>query len=140
MTYKDGGWTNDVDEFLALASLRYDDPVSRKLRPRLAEDIVMGYRLGRKRGLSFIAGAQRMVGMRWPVSQSSHVISFRQDGKDVQAMAEVCGNLFAGVVAKLDKYQCAWFHRITRRIWVGRYQDLLGSVGGKYIESEQQGL
>jgi hypothetical protein len=94
-----------------------------KLRP-VIDDLLTR---GRSLGITVITGLQRPVGVsRFALSQSKHVISFAQEGRDAKTIAEATTPRMVDVLEQLPKHYFAWFERSTRNIWTGTLQDLWG--------------
>lgn len=92
-----------------------------KLRPTIDDMLTRG----RSLGLTVITGLQRPVGStRFALSQSKHVISFSQEGRDAKTISEATTPRMVEVLESLPKHTFAWFERSTRQIWTGTLQDL----------------
>lgn len=75
--YRQGRWTIVVDEFL-LAE-----------RIGLREQIERLHTQGRSDGITVVVGQQRpVITSRFAISQSTHVISFRVEGRDAKTLAD----------------------------------------------------
>lgn len=115
--YKQGGWTVFIDEGFELRRLGLQ-----KIHEKLLTQ-------GRSKGLSIVTGVQRPSYVsRFTFSESSHVLSFRHEGRDVKVMKDAYGETHANAVAGLDKrkYQFAWTD-VANGTWVGNLQDLQGT-------------
>ncbi|MBI3936932.1 MAG: hypothetical protein HY323_08140 [Betaproteobacteria bacterium] len=94
-----------------------------KLRP-IIDDLLTR---GRSLGITVVTGLQRPVGVsRFAISQSKHVISFAQEGRDAKTIAEATTPRMVEVLEQLPRHYFAWFERATRQIWTGTLQDLWG--------------
>ena len=92
-----------------------------KLTP-IIEDLLTR---GRSLGITVITGLQRPVQVtRFAISQSKHVISFSQEGRDAKTIAEATTPAMEDVLADLPRHAFAWFERSTKQIYVGSLQDL----------------
>jgi hypothetical protein len=117
LVWKQGGWTVYLDELYYL-----DDKLG------LGDDIETLFTQGRSKHITVMAGLQRPTGVtRFALSQATHNISFGLEGRDVRLMREI-NERWAAAIAGLHRFEFAWFYRPTRQIWVGRIQDLGGSV------------
>ncbi len=136
--YKQGGWTIFVDEGFELRRLGLQ-----KIHEKLLTQ-------GRSKGISVVTGVQRPSYVsRFTFSESSHVLSFRHEGRDVKVMKDAYGETHANAVAGLDKkaYEFAWTD-VANGTWVGNLQALqsrrgrtsaghdVGDVGDAGAESE----
>jgi hypothetical protein len=112
--YKQGGWTIFVDEGFELRRLGLQ-----KFHEKLLTQ-------GRSKGISVVTGVQRPSYVsRFTFSESSHVLSFRHEGRDVKVMKDAYGETHANAVAGLDKkkYEFAWTD-VANGTWVGNLQAL----------------
>lgn len=95
-----------------------------KLTPEI-EDLMTR---GRSLGITVINGLQRPVQVsRFAISQSTHIISFHQEGRDAKTLAEATTPRIRPILEKLEKYQFVWYKEDEppgRDLWVGRLQDL----------------
>jgi DNA helicase HerA-like ATPase len=104
-----GGWTLLLDETY------YIDTVL-KMRKRLEAILTQG----RSMGISLYMGIQRPVDVsRFVLSSASHIIVFRQDGRDSDTLGKASTTALKSVIDTLGPYEFAWFHRPSRRIWRG---------------------
>lgn len=82
---------------------------------------------GRSKGLTMMMGMQRPVGVtRFGLSQSSHILSFHQDGRDARTLRDAAG-LPPEVEKRLGQllpHQFLWYCVPARKFWVGYVQDL----------------
>lgn len=108
------GWTIYNDETFYIVE-----------RLKLGEQIEELQTQGRSLFLSIVCTMQRPVrATRFILSESSHVICFAIEGRDRKTLAESTSDDFAAAVATLQQYEFAWWHRPTRRIWIGKVQQL----------------
>ena len=117
--YKQGGWTIFVDEGFELRRLGLQ-----KIHEKLLTQ-------GRSKGISVVTGVQRPSYVsRFTFSESSHVLSFRHEGRDVKVMKDAYGETHANAVAGLNKkeYEFAWTD-VANGTWVGNLQALAGGSG-----------
>ena len=117
--WKQGHWTVYLDELFYLSQLKDKEH-------RLNERIERLLTQGRSKHITVVSGMQRPVNVsRYALSQSTHLIAFGAEGRDVKILDDVAGEAFALAVADLGRYEFAWFYRPTRKVWRGRVQDLL---------------
>lgn len=118
--WRQGHWTVYLDELWYLTQLRDNDG------HKLGTKIDMLLTQGRSKKITVVSGMQRPVNVsRYALSQSTHIISFAGEGRDIKILDDVAGKQFALTVAELGRYEFAWFYRPDRQIWRGRVQDLL---------------
>ena len=127
LAFKHGGWTVYFDELYYLSETL-----------RLGREVDKFLTQGRSKGLTAVCGMQRPIRVsRFAISEATHTISFRAEGRDVkQTLSQICNEKYAEIVMSLDKmsHQFAWFYQKTDKIWVGRMQDLMTTpIGGKYV-------
>jgi energy-coupling factor transporter ATP-binding protein EcfA2 len=112
--WRQGGWCVYLDELWYLSRLGLE----RKIEQLLTQ--------GRSKGITVMSGMQRPVQVtRFAMSQSTHLIAFSCEGRDLKILADVGTDTWADSVRQLERYQFAWFYRPTRSIWIGRVQDLV---------------
>lgn len=81
---------------------------------------------GRSNDITVVCGMQRPVGVtRYAMSQATHLIAFRGEDRDIRILDEIGGREWAKAVAKLQRYEFAWYYRPDRKVWTGKVQDLL---------------
>jgi hypothetical protein len=108
--WEHGGWSVFLDE------LYYID----RLGLRAYTDMLLTQ--GRSKGISVITGMQRPVWVtRFAISEVSHVICFRLEGRDLKTIADVTSDQFAMQVSRLnrDAHNFAHFHVPTATVSVG---------------------
>lgn len=114
--WKEGGWTVYLDELFYLDRLKITHWIDRL------------YTQGRSKGITVASGMQRPVGVtRFAISQATHIIAFRQEGRDVKTLREIGGENLAEALSDpiMNKpHAFVWYHRPSRRTWIGRAQDL----------------
>lgn len=105
------GWTLVVDELFYVDSLL-----------KLDKDLARIYTQGRSKGLTVVAGMQRPVGVtRFALSQSTHLLSFRLDGRDAKTLGEATNKEVERAVQTLDRYEFLWYYRPERTFYIGRF-------------------
>lgn len=115
--WRHGAWTVYLDELFFLIST-YGKPMENRINRLLTQ--------GRSKDISVVCGMQRPVGIsRFALSQATHLIVFRQEGRDIKTIQEATSPLFAQTLEQLDKYQFSWYHRPSRQIYIGRAEDLI---------------
>lgn len=114
--FEQGGWTVYFDELYYIEDQLRMKPWENKLLTQ-----------GRSKGLTVMVGMQRPVGVtRFALSQSTHIISFSMEGRDVaQTLRQTATDKLAETVTQLQRYEFAWYYKPTREIWTGRVQDLV---------------
>ncbi len=121
-----GGWTVLLDEAYYIDTLL-------KMRSRVEAMLTQG----RSMGVTIMAGIQRPVDVsRFVLSSCSHLLVFRQDGRDIQTITKAATTDLASVLSSLDRFEFAWYHRPTRRIWRGTFDlDTDGGIlTGEYVD------
>jgi hypothetical protein len=104
--WRQGGWTVVLDEGWYSERLGLEPYTDRLLTQ------------GRSKNISVVFGQQRPVTTsRFVISQATHVLCFRVEGRDVKTMAEATSPRIADVLEDLRKRQFAYFNRAER--WVG---------------------
>jgi energy-coupling factor transporter ATP-binding protein EcfA2 len=109
--FKQGGWTLYFDELYRITQLRLSDQIDRL------------YTQGRTEGITTLSAMQRPSRIpRTAIAETKHIISFVLEGRDIKTLAEITNPRFAATVARLDaeKFEFAWYHRPTRKIFIGR--------------------
>ena len=118
-TWKQRGWALFLDETYYIArQLKLEKLLERHLTQ------------GRSMGLTLIMGAQRPVDIsRFVLSSCTHLIVFRQDGRDAKTVAEAAANPISEALSALEPHQFLWYHRASRSSFIGRLQDLDAEKG-----------
>lgn len=125
VVWKQGGWTVYCDELFYLTTLKDNGH-------RLSDRIDRMLTQGRSKKITVVAGMQRPVQVsRFAMSQSTHLISFGVEGRDLKILDEVGGRKYADTVESLGRYEFAWYYVPERAIWRGRVQDLLPEIVDK---------
>lgn len=116
--WKHGKWTVYIDElYYAIRSLKLEPFIERLLTQ------------GRSKGISVVVGMQRPVRVtRFAISEATHIISGNLEGRDARTLGEATWESLELAVQRLERFQFAWGYRPTKQVWVGRVQDLGGSV------------
>lgn len=123
IVWRQGSWTVYLDELFYLTQLKSG---TYKLGDRIDRLLTQG----RSKGITVVSGMQRPVQVsRFALSQSTHLVAFGAEGRDVKVLDEVGGRDFANTVADLGRYEFAWYYRPDRAVWRGRVQDLLPATG-----------
>jgi hypothetical protein len=122
--FEQGGWTVYFDELYYIED---------QLRMKQWENKLLTQ--GRSKGLTVMVGMQRPVGVtRFALSQSTHIISFSMEGRDVaQTLRQTATEALAETVTQLKRYEFAWYYKPTREIWTGRVQDLISLPKAKTV-------
>jgi DNA helicase HerA-like ATPase len=120
--YRQGRWTVCIDEFMLAERLG------------LKEQIERLHTQGRSDGISVVVGQQRpVVTSRFAISQSTHVITFRVEGRDAVTLSEATSPRLLPLISEkwraahpvesraipeLREHEFAYYHRGRR--FVGR--------------------
>lgn len=119
IVWRQEGWAVYLDELFYLSRLKTGSY-------RLADRIDRLLTQGRSKRITVISGMQRPVQVsRFAMSQSTHLIAFRADGRDIKTLEDAGNREWADTVNELKRYEFAWFYRPDRAIFRGRVQDLL---------------
>lgn len=114
--YKEGGWYLYIDELHGVSQL--GGAMKWHIERLLTQ--------GRSLGITVITGLQRPVQVsRFALSQSTHLLSFRQEGRDVKTLVEATTPRIKEALSELDRYEFLWYYRPERTWWKGRLRDLL---------------
>lgn len=123
--YRQGRWTVVIDEFLLAERLG------------LREQIERLHTQGRSDGITVVVGQQRpVVTSRFALSQSTHVISFRVDGRDAKTIADATTTRVLPFldekystpeIPALDGHDFVYIHRGKRYVGRGNAQSF-GSI------------
>jgi hypothetical protein len=113
MVWEQGGWTVFIDEHW------YSERLG--LKPRIERLLTQG----RSKGVSVVTGMQRPVQVsRFTLSQSTHVITFRVEPRDLKTLAEATTARIIEPIEKLNKYEFVYFHRGNRIVASGTARSL----------------
>jgi AAA domain len=104
-----GGFTVFVDE-----THYVDDELG--LRPLLNRLLTQGRSPGR---ISVVCGMQRPTNVtRFAIGESSHVLSFGLEGRDVKILEQAAPRRMGDIVEQLPQHHFAWYHIPSRRMWL----------------------
>jgi len=111
--WRHGGWTFVVDELLYAERLGLRDSVERLLTQ------------GRSKAISTVVGMQRPAWTtRFAISQSTHLFTFRLEGRDIKTVADATTPRIVDVIGNLSGYDFAYFNRRDRTVAVGNARRL----------------
>lgn len=111
--WKHGGWTFVVDELLYAERLGLRDSIERLLTQ------------GRSKSISTVVGMQRPAWTtRFAISQSTHLFTFRLEGRDIKTVADATTPRIVDVIGNLSGYDFAYFNRRDRTVAVGNARKL----------------
>lgn len=129
--FKTGGWSTVLDEAWDIGQLVYRRG---KDRMQLGKTIIPKLlSQGRSLHVSMVSGLQRPTGVtRWTISQSTHVLSFRMEGRDAKELSLATSPFVEDVVAQLPEYHFVWYRR-PNRLWVGKLDLGEGILHGEYV-------
>lgn len=129
--WRQGGWTICIDE------LWYAEQIG--LKPYIERLLTQG----RSKGISVVIGQQRPVATsRFAISQTTHLFTFRVEGRDAKTIAESTTPRLLPVVAELRGHDFAYYHRAARIVATGNARNLgsLVRAPGKLAKSSQEPL
>lgn len=128
--FRTHGWTVVLDEAWDVGQLVYR---ADRERIKLKTDIEKLLSQGRSLHISVASGLQRPTGVtRWTISQSTHVISFRMEGRDAKELGYATSRFVEDYVANLPEYHFVWYRR-PNRLWVGTLDLNRGNFVGEYV-------
>jgi ABC-type dipeptide/oligopeptide/nickel transport system ATPase subunit len=114
-----GGWTIVIDEHWYSEKLGLKPYIERLLTQ------------GRSKAVSVVTGMQRPVQVsRFTLSQSTHLISFRVEPRDLRILAEATTDRVIQPISHLQQYEFLYFHRGKRVLAKGNARTL-----GKIIKA-----
>lgn len=114
--WRQGGWTVVIDELWYAERLGLSDSIERLLTQ------------GRSKDISVVIGQQRPVGTsRFAISQTTHLFTFRVEGRDAKTVAESTTPRILPVIDQLPKYGFAYYNRALRIVSTGNAR-ALGSI------------
>lgn len=114
MVWRQRGWCVTVDELFYLCE-----------QLKLERDVTRMLTQGRSLKISMVCGMQRPSRVtRFALSESIHVFVFRAEGRDIKILTEATTPRLAEPLTNLERYQFAYYNRLTNEIKVGRAQDL----------------
>jgi hypothetical protein len=129
--WRQGGWTVCIDE------LWYAEQIG--LKPYIERLLTQG----RSKGISVVIGQQRPVATsRFAISQTTHLFTFRVEGRDAKTIAESTTPRLLPVVADLRGHDFAYYHRAARIVATGNARSLgrLVRAPGRLAKSSQEPL
>lgn len=104
------GWTLIVDELFYFQT-----------KLDLGDDVDTMLTQGRSIGITMVCGMQRPVSItRFAISQATHVIVFRQDGRDVKTVVDATSVVLKEPLTNLGKYEFLWYYRPDRVYYIGK--------------------
>lgn len=104
--YLQGGWTVVIDELWIAERIGLKHQIERLLTQ------------GRSKGISVVLGQQRPVTTsRFAISQTTHLFTFRTEGRDGKTIAEATTPRILPVIDGLTGHDFAYYNRAKR--WVG---------------------
>lgn len=127
--YRQGGWTVVIDELWAAERIGLADQIERMLTQ------------GRSQKLTVVIGQQRPVGTtRFALSQTTHLFSFRVEGRDAKTVAEATTPRMLPVLDTLPHRHFAYYNRAHRYVGTGTAQRLgvLLTAGGRSLDRNEQ--
>jgi hypothetical protein len=80
---------------------------------------------GRSKSITTIVGMQRPAWTtRFAISQSTHLFTFRLEGRDIKTVADATSPRIVDVIVNLKGYDFAYFNRRDRIVTVGNARRL----------------
>jgi len=111
--WKHGGWTFVIDELLYAERLGLREPIERLLTQ------------GRSKSISTVVGMQRPAwATRFAISQSTHLFTFRLEGRDIKTVSDATTPRIAEAIGNLTGYDFAYFNRRDRTVSIGNARRL----------------
>lgn len=104
------------------------------------EDLLTQGRSQDSRPLTMMLAAQRPARIsRFVLSQATHVIAWNVEPREAKTLAESTSEVLGAVTQTLDleSHEFAWFHRPSRAIWRGRWDDVSNELVGHYVVVEE---
>jgi hypothetical protein len=115
--WREGHWALYADELYYLT------------RKGLGEPIEILLTQGRSKKITTVVGMQRPVSVsRFALSQSTHIIAFRQEPRDAKTLAEASIEAIRDAVVQLPRYHFVWYYRPERRLWIGTLDRATGQL------------
>lgn len=107
--WRSGGWTMVIDEtYYAHSMLRLEKLVNMLMTQ------------GRSKRISMVMGMQRPVSVtRFALSEATHIMAFRIEGRDAKIIADIAGDDFAQVALNVPRFHFAHHHVKSRTVAVG---------------------
>jgi hypothetical protein len=127
-----GGWTVYTDETWF---------VEHRLGLTLElEDLLTQGRSQDSRPLTMALAAQRPARIsRFVLSQATHVVAWNVEPRESKTLAESTSEVFGAITQTLDldAHEFAWFHRPTRGIWRGTWDQASDQLIGHHVVVEE---
>jgi len=124
--WKEDGWTINIDELYYVTSQL--GSASRIIERQINRFLTQG----RSKNISIVCGMQRPVSTtRFAMSQSSHLIAFRVEGRDRKTLQDAGGDEWAASVLSLARYEFAWYYRPERQLWIGTLDPKTGVLSAR---------
>jgi hypothetical protein len=127
-----GGWTVYTDETWF---------VEHRLGLTLEiEDLLTQGRSQDSRPLTMALAAQRPARIsRFVLSQATHVIAWNVEPREAKTLAESTSEVYGAITQTLDleSHEFAWFHRPTRGIWRGTWDEKTDRLVGHHVVVEE---
>lgn len=111
--YVQGGWTVVIDELWIAERIGLKHQIERLLTQ------------GRSKGISVVLGQQRPVTTsRFAISQTTHLFTFRTEGRDGKTVAEATTPRILPVIDSLTGHDFAYYNRAKRFVGTGNARAL----------------
>lgn len=121
-----GGWTVVIDELWYAEKLGLRDQIERLLTQARSKDI------------SVVIGMQRpVVQSRFAISQSTHLMTFSLEGRDIKTVAEATTPRIEPVITALRGHDFAYYNRRTKDVATGNARNLAAIFGQKSIDAPE---
>lgn len=113
LAWRHGAWTFVIDELLYAERMGLRDSVEKLLTQ------------GRSKSISTVVGMQRPAWTtRFAISQSTHLFTFRLEGRDIKTVADATTPRIVPIIQSLDGHDFAYFNRRDRTVAVGNARRL----------------
>jgi hypothetical protein len=113
LAWQHGGWTFVIDELLYAERIGLRDPIERLLTQ------------GRSKSISTVVGMQRPAWTtRFAISQSTHLFTFRLEGRDIKTVADATTPRIVEPIQHLTGHDFVYFNRRTRAVATGNARRL----------------
>lgn len=110
LVYEQGHWTTYIDE---------EWYIEEELG--LTYDLNLLLTQGRSKKITMMMGAQRASRIsRFVLSQATHVITFRLEGRDVKVIEEATNPWVADYASVLEDHEFCWWRRDQNVMWIGQ--------------------
>lgn len=111
--WQQGQWTFVIDELLYAERMGLRNSIERLLTQ------------GRSKKISTIVGMQRPAWTtRFAISQSTHLFTFRLEGRDIKTVADATTPRLVPLIASLNGFDFAYFNRRERTVSIGNARRL----------------